>query len=473
LQRRRLLYQGAVEGSSAGEDDLRVEDIVFHATRAADRQGVFERRQSRQARERQVALWVQQEIVGLDERNSLEGCGLLVWRMLRDPTWQAPGPLRQLGLSEDESWGLLEELVRTLRLQGAVSAPEGVDPRDEAFDPRRGPIYVRCNGAERKRKVLSWLPSKGVNRRHDYLRRVLTRVAHGQDPIPLLQGAWRVLTEGVVDWLLRTREPGIGIVHQVDHALLTGRPVNSGESLWRCSLCRRVAPVSVRGVCPTMNCNGQLLPWRPLELGRDDDHYRTIYREMAPIPLRVQEHTAQWTSERAAEVQQQFLRGDVNALSCSTTFELGVDVGELQAVVLCNMPPRTANYVQRAGRAGRRIDSAALVLTYAQRRSHDLSRFSEPHRMVAGEVRAPHIPLSNERIGRRHAHSVALAAFFRHHFRNFGTRWRTAGDFFLPDDKGIIPASLVRDFLTPVPDRVRRSLEAVLPESVSLDLARS
>ncbi len=60
-----------------------------------------------------------------------------------------------------------------MRQQGAVSTPEGVDPRDEAFDPRRGPIFVRLTGAERTRKVLSWVPTRGVNRRLDFLRRVL------------------------------------------------------------------------------------------------------------------------------------------------------------------------------------------------------------------------------------------------------------------------------------------------------------
>ncbi|CAL9653094.1 hypothetical protein SUDANB176_06688 [Streptomyces sp. enrichment culture] len=123
-----------------------------------------------------------------------------------------------------------------------------------------------------------------------------------------------------------------------------------------------------------------------------------------------------------------------SALSCSTTFELGVDVGELQAVVLRDMPPSTADCVQRAGRAGRRADSAALVLTYAQRRPHDLARFAEPRRMIAGEVRPPIVPVDNVRIDRRHAHSIALAAFFRAMKEERGRTRRTAGEFFLPDD---------------------------------------
>ncbi len=44
-------------------------------------------------------------------------------------------------------------------------------------------------------------------------------------------------------------------------------------------------------------------------------------------------------------------------LSCSTIFELGVDVGELQSVMLRNMPPTIANDEQRNGRAGRGADS--------------------------------------------------------------------------------------------------------------------
>ena len=157
------------------------------------------------------------------------------------------------------------------------------------------------------------------------------------------------------------------------------------------------------------------------------------------------------------------MRGEVNALSCSTTFELGVDVGELQSVVMRNMPPTTANYVQRAGRAGRRTESAALVLTYAQRRSHDLSRFQEPKAMVSGEVRSPYVPLGNERIDRRHAHSVALAAFFRDEKELTGETWSTAGEFFRGSPA---PESRVWPYLSPVPAGITESLRRVLPVEV-------
>jgi hypothetical protein len=147
-----------------------------------------------------------------------------------------------------------------------------------------------------------------------------------------------------------------------------------------------------------------------------------------------------------------------------------VDVGELQAVMLRNMPPTTANYVQRAGRAGRRTGSAALVVTYAMRRSHDLTRFDTPETMIAGTVRAPYVPLSNERIGRRHAHSVALAAFFRWLFDTTHRSCRTAADFFLPDDQGRAVVDLVEGYLTPVPVELTQALHRVLPPEVAKEI---
>ena len=470
IQHRRLILD-ALSSATADDETAHVDDVAFHLVRAADRAHVFERRRSRQERQRETSLWLMAELVATDDRQSLEGRGLLRADLGRQPSWRLPAGLGTLGLSEQESWDLLGELVRSLRQQGAITMPDDVDPRDEHFDPRRGPIYVRAEAAEPKRKVLSWLPTRGVNRRLDYVTRVLKGTGSLADPREVLRGCWRFL-EGQRDgWLATTHDGRLGVVRQVDHTWLKLAPVGPDDVMYRCRQCRRLASVSVRDVCTTIGCGGVLEKYVVPATGEDEDHYRYLYRSLHPVPLSASEHTGQLTSTEAADIQQRFIRGEINALSCSTTFELGVDVGELQSVVLRNMPPTTANYVQRAGRAGRRTDSAALIVTYAQRRSHDLAQYQNPVSMVAGEVRAPYVPLGNERIDRRHAHSVALAAFFRHYKELTGEEWHDAGEFFLPGPGGTPPPSQrVPGFLAPVPGGVRQSLRRVLPEAVQAEI---
>ena len=461
VRQRRLIMDGLAR-ATARDAEATVDDLIEETAAAAGRAGVFSRRESRQGRRREAARWVMRELVALDERQSLEGLGLLRVGLGADPSWRPPGPLLDLGLSTQECVLLLTELLRTVRLQGALTMPEEVDPADEMFDPRRGPIYVRGDGAEARLRVLSWLPTRGVNKRLDYLRRLLAAVGEpgsGMDARDVLAGCWRALCAAPDGWLHATALPRLGQVHQVDHTWLT--LWRGGSDLWQCTQCRRATATALRGVCPTPGCAGELVAGR----AEDDGHYRALYRQTAPVPLVAREHTAQWTGLEASDIQQRFLAGEVNVLSCSTTFELGVDVGALSAVLLRNMPPTTANYIQRAGRAGRRSGTAALVVTYAQRRSHDLSRYAEPESMLTGQVRSPYVPLGNPRIDRRHAHSVALAAFFRDAKDNGGRAWKTAGDFFLPAGGGEPPCRAVRGYLTPVPAEVETALRAVLPES--------
>ena len=66
---------------------------------------------------------------------------------------------------------------------------------------------------------------------------------------------------------------------------------------------------------------------------------------------RTAEHSAQQSAKRLDDYVEEFKRGDINVLNCSTTMEMGVDIGGISAVVMNNLPPHPANYLQRAGRA--------------------------------------------------------------------------------------------------------------------------
>lgn len=472
LQRRRLITQGLLK-AHADDEPVSVDDLIFATRSAAKNVRYFRSGMTAQTEAREIAPWIMAEAVAIDDRLSLEGLGLVKLTMERNPAWPAPRPLLALGLTADEAWDLIQELVRTLRQQGAVKMPESVPSNHEIFAPRLGPIKVRLKGSEPIRKVLSWLPTRGTNRRVEYVAKVLAELGSDADPQDVLEGIWKMLTapQSPVRWLRAESDQALGVVHQIDHEQLRLTWVTESQPSYVCSVCRRTALVSVRGICPALRCDGTLQAFVPPPVGQDRDHYRTVYRTMNAVSLSAIEHTAQWANTEAAAIQHRFVTGEVNALSCSTTFELGVDVGELQAVMMRNMPPRTANYLQRAGRAGRRSGSAALVVTYAMRRSHDLSRFAKPEEMITGHVRAPYIPLVNERIDTRHAQSVAMSAFFRWYFDMTGTIIRKAGEFFLPaDDSGEPPVTLVAKFLNPVPEQVRDALERIIPSEIAVEV---
>jgi hypothetical protein len=143
------------------------------------------------------------------------------------------------------------------------------------------------------------------------------------------------------------------------------------------------------------------------------NHYRLLYEAKLPGSLRVEEHTAQLDKEKAREFQREFREGKIHVLSCSTTFELGVDLGDLDTIFLRNVPPEAFNYAQRVGRSGRRSGHPGVAVTYCRRMPHDLYHFSDPQRMLTGKGRPPVLALCNERIIMRHVAAVALSFFFR------------------------------------------------------------
>ncbi|WP_166791365.1 DEAD/DEAH box helicase [Cryobacterium sp. Hh7] len=427
----RTLVSGALEMASEYDESSSLSSLSKAAIILARQQSFFDRNTDGFELSATVNTWIQTELVGTDASMSLEGVGLVRWFMREPADTPSLLPLRELGLTPRQALDLAQELCRGLRLNGALSAPPNVDVASEVFEPRKGPVFVRGFGSDPKRKVVSWNPMSGRNSRVDYLQRVLTKLGSAAEASAITEKVWTALNQGEFSsWFSSVTIAGMGLLQQLNHSeVRVSRVVSRGQS-WRCQTCRRHTPFNVVDVCPRFRCDGRLQAWEPVEISEDQNHYRVLYRSLSSIPLSASEHTAQFTPERAAEVQRDFVGGRVNVLSCSTTFELGVDVGELQTVFLRNVPPSNANYVQRAGRAGRRIDSAALILTYAQKRSHDLAKFGKPDEMIAGRIRPPFVPLDNERIAARHVYSVIMSDFFVQQFQDAGLNFKNAHEFF-------------------------------------------
>ncbi len=149
-----------------------------------------------------------------------------------------------------------------------------------------------------------------------------------------------------------------------------------------------------------------------------------------PMALIAAEHTAQLNAAQADDVfskaeEHELLFQDVDlgpddtgrerpaidVLSCTTTMEVGIDIGTLSGVSLRNMPPARANYQQRAGRAGRRGNAVATVTAFGSADSHDEHYFTHPDQMIRGAVEDPTLTLDNPEIARRHSTAYLLQRY--------------------------------------------------------------
>ncbi len=222
-----------------------------------------------------------------------------------------------------------------------------------------------------------------------------------------LEELWSLLTS--LDFLVPAQLTGWGRpldgsagVYQVNAGKLS---LHHHQGRWRCQKCRRVTVRSTpTATCMAWNCGGSVT-WETEN--PDDFDLRMLDGDYAM--LRVAEHSAQVPSRRREIIENQF-KGDkenLNTLVCTPTLELGVDIGALDAVLMRNVPPSTANYWQRAGRAGRR-HRMAVDITYAQARSYDQAYFREPLKLLEGLVEPPRFNMKNGLMVSKHVHATVL-----------------------------------------------------------------
>ena len=200
---------------------------------------------------------------------------------------------------------------------------------------------------------------------------------------------------------------------------------------YKCPRCSGIFPFTLWGKCA--HC-GKGIPklmeekdfsginfWR-------DPVVRAVHGDPQALMTRIntEEHTAQlshkdqrqktWSTTEDFEMRFQNVHIDndrpVDVLSCTTTMEVGIDIGSLTAVGLRNIPPMRENYQQRAGRAGRRSAAISTIVTFTDNRPHDSFYFHNPESIISGEPRTPWIDANNNKLAYRHLNVICFTEYF-------------------------------------------------------------
>jgi ATP-dependent helicase YprA (DUF1998 family) len=245
---------------------------------------------------------------------------------------------------------------------------------------------------------------------------------NGTQQTHLREAVWRALCEhgGHTYLKLNPRELWVRIAVRDD-------PV------WFCPSCQRPHLHFAGGVCTACLTHLPDGHVATCDVLYDRNYYaREAVNFRQPLRLHCEELTAQ--TDDQAERQRLFRNIVVNVamgqqlldavdvvdiLSVTTTMEVGIDIGDLRAVMLANMPPMRFNYQQRVGRAGRRFQAFALAITLCRGRSHDEFYYNFPERITCDKPPVPFLSMSRMEIAQR----LMAKECLRRAFHAAGVRW--------------------------------------------------
>jgi ATP-dependent helicase YprA (DUF1998 family) len=181
----------------------------------------------------------------------------------------------------------------------------------------------------------------------------------------------------------------------------------AGRCRLECDVCRSSYPgrPAVTGQlagapCLLVRCPGRLRP-----VAVKDNYYRELYACSDPRRVVAREHSSLLDDETRVAYETAFKTGQAdprsaNVLVATPTLEMGIDIGDLSAVLLASLPRTVASYLQRVGRAGR-LTGNALNLAFVTGRGEHLPRLGDPLSVVNGRVRPPATYLNAEEILQR------------------------------------------------------------------------
>lgn len=400
-------------------------------------------------KEREIAelcLW--REFLFRPKRQfSLEGLGLL---RLDYPAIgkisNVPAVLQQRRVTLDE-WRDLLRVVTDVQVRGWMAVPIPWDMLRWIGYPGKPSVMLPPGAIKTRRDQRSWPTARTPAGRGSRLVRLLAYAFKldpeedsGQSMIEeMIHAIWAALASstGPGGTLLTATEGGVRYLDLPEKA-----EIAEVREAWFCPVTRRLLPATFRGITPYLpeRATDALAQCEKVELPRlpnpfwdgnrkiaeqwleTDEQVIELRRRGAWTDLndriagfadyfRAVEHSAQIDSALLTRREGEFKDGRINLLSCSTTMEMGVDIGGLSAVAMNNVPPHPANFLQRAGRAGRRGETAALSFTLCKNTPHGEAVFANPLWAFTTALSVPRVGLQSARIVQRHVNALALTAF--------------------------------------------------------------
>lgn len=359
------------------------------------------------AKDRLMAL-IAAELCGGPLRLSLEALGLITVhyegsaRVVQRLTERVPPEYR----------GMVPALVRFLldliRQSRAINTLENIDLTDESIwgeGLASADISWSLTRTHQSRRLRTLLSEPGRSNRPLWV--LVDRLGIPEKQArDILSAFWEEATRPRHRLLLSG-----GHGHVLNLAAMKFAATVQGE-LRHCESCGASSQIDLGGACTAWRCTGRTVTVSAEEWDemRRRNHYLVRY-EGQPLSGIAREHTAAISTTERGELEERFRQGEINLLSCTTTMEMGVDLGELEAVFCRNVPPGIANYQQRAGRAGRRAQAAPVALMMARSGRYDQAQFNDLRGYLEAVPAAPYLTLDNPSFFRRHQVSCLLAGW--------------------------------------------------------------
>jgi hypothetical protein len=356
-------------------------------------------------------------------RLSLEGFGLVA---IDHQGFERPVRAVEMNLPEalkPHADSYTRFLFKAIRAHRAISDKESgmIDLTDESIWSWMANQQTRCITRDRNARAttaLALIPTaKRENRFTDLLKKMagaLGKTISDNECREVLVAFWKALESP----RSMTAPHGVGRGLKLDATFIVrpGREV----ALYQCSTCGARTQFDTAGVCQSFGCEGHLqeIPAKYRERLAARNYYVSRYLEHPMLGI-AREHTAAIAGEVRAEIEDEFKSGEINLLSCTTTMEMGVDLGDLEAVLCKNVPPSIANYQQRAGRAGRRAQVAPIVLTTSRSGRFDRAVFDAFEEYLAAKPIVPYLTLDNAGFFQRHQLAMVLARFLDLRLANY------------------------------------------------------